>query len=332
MLMPGRKFSSDKYRYGFNEQEKMADLDAEGNVYDFGARMYSPRLGKWLSTDPKMSKYPGHSPYIFSANSPNAFLDPDGEDWIVSTSTNKKTGVTTINITINAKIVNNSAQPIDMKILMKNVKANVERLYTGSDPSRKLEWKTTLNIEEFKVDNNNNSNLKRTDHFIEILDKTKFTSSTAGYAYFGGLYVAINADYLDASGTIGAIPKGQNSVIHNISLFPHEIGHTGGLQHPWEISGEEVSVNGNFMVIPGQIDADNRGVDLYFTFMGYATRPPAGVGQAGDVAYMNPNKATVEQILDIKLNYEKGNLNGNNTISESGRIVQKRTQSKKSKE
>jgi RHS repeat-associated protein len=53
MIMPGRKYSigNGAYRYGFNGKEKNNEISGEGNSYDFGARIYDPRLGRWLSTD-----------------------------------------------------------------------------------------------------------------------------------------------------------------------------------------------------------------------------------------------------------------------------------------
>lgn len=78
--MPGRNFSSSSYRYGFNGKENDNEIKDNGNSLDFGARIYDPRLGRWLSTDPLQAKYPGVSPYIFTFNNPIIFNDPDGKD------------------------------------------------------------------------------------------------------------------------------------------------------------------------------------------------------------------------------------------------------------
>ena len=66
--------------------------------------------------------------------------------------------------------------------------------------------------------------------------------------------------------------------------------------------------------------------------MGYATKPPAGEGNAGKIASENPKPATVGQITDIKLNTEKGNLNGNDTTTPTGKVIEKRTQPKTGEE
>ncbi len=75
------------YRYGFNGMEKDDEAKGAGNSYDFGARMYDSRLGRWLTIDPLAGKYPSLSTYNFVANSPLVFVDPDGKDLIVGGKT-----------------------------------------------------------------------------------------------------------------------------------------------------------------------------------------------------------------------------------------------------
>jgi RHS repeat-associated protein len=79
MLLPNRHGSSDSYRYGFNNMEKDDEIKGEGNSYDFGARMYDPRVFRWLSGDPAYNEYPSHSPYNFALNNPIINKDPDGK-------------------------------------------------------------------------------------------------------------------------------------------------------------------------------------------------------------------------------------------------------------
>jgi len=75
-----RGSSLGNYRYGMNGQEKDDEIVGSGNSYDFGARMYNPRLGRWLSLDPLMSKYPNESNYAFVSNNPIIYSDLDGRD------------------------------------------------------------------------------------------------------------------------------------------------------------------------------------------------------------------------------------------------------------
>ncbi len=78
-----RHFSSSEhtgYRFGFNGMEKDDEVKGNGNSLDFGARIYDPRIGRWLSTDPLQAKYPSLSPYNISFNNPIQYMDPDGRD------------------------------------------------------------------------------------------------------------------------------------------------------------------------------------------------------------------------------------------------------------
>lgn len=69
----------DRYRFGFNGQEKDNELKGTGNSLDFGARMYDSRLGKFLSLNPDMDKYPYLSPFAFADNNPIYFVDVEGK-------------------------------------------------------------------------------------------------------------------------------------------------------------------------------------------------------------------------------------------------------------
>jgi len=79
MLVPNRNYSSPSYRYGFQGQEKDDEVKGSGNSYDFGARMHDPRIGRFLSNDPKERIYPQQSVYAYAANSVIALIDENGE-------------------------------------------------------------------------------------------------------------------------------------------------------------------------------------------------------------------------------------------------------------
>jgi RHS repeat-associated protein len=83
MQMVGRNDPGDGYRYGFNGMERDDEVKGSGNSYDFGARMYDARLGRWLSLDPLESRYKSLTPYNYVANSPLQFVDPNGEEIVL---------------------------------------------------------------------------------------------------------------------------------------------------------------------------------------------------------------------------------------------------------
>ncbi len=79
--MPTRSWSdpNSKYKYGFNGKEKDNEGNVDGGDYDFGARIYDSRLGRWLALDPKLKEYVSYSPYNYALNSPIINLDINGE-------------------------------------------------------------------------------------------------------------------------------------------------------------------------------------------------------------------------------------------------------------
>jgi RHS repeat-associated protein len=82
MAMPGRKyFVQVPYRYGFNGKENDNEIKGEGNQLDYGARIYDPRLGKFLSVDPLEQEYPELTPYQFASNRPIDGIDVDGTEF-----------------------------------------------------------------------------------------------------------------------------------------------------------------------------------------------------------------------------------------------------------
>ena len=88
--MPDRKYSaSTAYRYGFNGKENDPEVKGTGAQYDYGFRIYDPRIGKFLSVDPLAKSFPWYSPYHFAGNNPIQNIDLDGgepqdfrEKWI----------------------------------------------------------------------------------------------------------------------------------------------------------------------------------------------------------------------------------------------------------
>ena len=97
-IMPGRSYNSGDYEYGFNGKRMDNEIkNITGSSYDFGARMYDSRLGRWFSVDPQFRRQPGWSTYKAFLDNPILYVDPDGEtEYITIITQNEKTGETTI--------------------------------------------------------------------------------------------------------------------------------------------------------------------------------------------------------------------------------------------
>ena len=81
--MVNRYSNSGSFRYGFNGKEKDNEDYGEGNIYDYGKRIFNPRLGRFLSTDPIASQFAFYSPYQYAGNKPIWATDLDGAEELV---------------------------------------------------------------------------------------------------------------------------------------------------------------------------------------------------------------------------------------------------------
>ena len=86
MIEPGRQYAQrmlGSYRYGFNGKEQDNEVKGVGDQIDYGARVYDPRIGKFLSIDPLSEKFPWYTPYQFAGNKPILNTDLDGLEELV---------------------------------------------------------------------------------------------------------------------------------------------------------------------------------------------------------------------------------------------------------
>jgi RHS repeat-associated protein len=79
--------------YAFNGQESIDEVSGDNNSYDFGARMYNPRIGRFLSIDNFAGNFTFQSPYVFANNTPIMGTDVNGDSlYILTYVTGNKRG------------------------------------------------------------------------------------------------------------------------------------------------------------------------------------------------------------------------------------------------
>ncbi|MFZ4400463.1 MAG: RHS repeat domain-containing protein [Bacteroidales bacterium] len=153
MAMDGRGFNIDKYRFGFNGQEKTDEVSGVGNHLDFTYRGYDPRTGRFWSVDPLYKDYPWNSTYCFAENDVIRAKDLEGAEKQIAIDGSVISGPFILQ-KVNDDIVKQNNAISTEKILGANAKIMAQKLnqpmYKTPTPSAnekpliKLEMKTKV--------------------------------------------------------------------------------------------------------------------------------------------------------------------------------------------
>jgi RHS repeat-associated protein len=227
--------------------EKEDGLTGTTSHYDFGARIYDSRVGRFLSTDFLAKKYPQYSSYNFAGNSPIIAIDVAGDSiWVVIGDVERgRSGqlqvINELHVTIKVLDVSKRgytdaehreiAASIQGELnseLNYTQSANFNDPKTGKPEDGVMRYKAKVNVEYVT----SMSDVGTGDHLLVLVDDVTFneplggiTSSTLGVATRPGkiAYVQTYPNVFSKS-----------SVADAVKTAIHELGHSFGLKHSWE--------------------------------------------------------------------------------------------------
>jgi RHS repeat-associated protein len=224
MSMPGRTYSVEDYRFGFNGKENQDDLLGEDNAQDFGARMYDARLGRWWGLDPLISKYPSISPYTFCADNPLLFVDKDGRDYELFIDHNSK------KVLIKADFYVNNGN--DESVANEGIK-----IWLALNGCYQYQFGKDGEMESYDIEFQLHVNCTDNDNLIKYEKIDKGLDSRIIYPIANTFRVTDEQKYYNNKpNAVGSLKASRIvSVKQDFALFPdiagHEIGHALGLNH-----------------------------------------------------------------------------------------------------
>jgi len=289
-----------EYQYKYNGKEWQDELGL--GMYDYGWRQYDPAIARWVVPDPLSEKFYPSSLYNYTVNNPILLNDPDGRDWVI-TFDKDKGGNLKINITVNAAIVNNSGKEIDIDNYIKEQTAQFNRIFSFEGEGVSI----TANLNMRAI--SSEDEIEGSEHLIVIGDPNNFASNLGGYADYGGLRVDMNGGLINEDGTTD----------YNANLS-HEIGHTGGLIHPFS-KGNKISFFDGYSFFglkenrkSAPVYKQKDGADLKTNFMSYPHKYYNKTNKEKELikTYSNPGKATGNQLGALIRYYGNGLLNKDN--------------------
>jgi len=224
------------YKYNGKELDRMHGLD----LYDYGARMYDPQLGRFHTQDAFAEKYFDFTPYQYGANNPVLYIDING-DSIQATSD----AILAIyhglvkNANVKFNVKNGNIDPESFKEQAENSDDIVLKdLYEIASNENMVELSVSNN-ETYKDSKGNTQNpefetpydLNINDLGPETAKQLKAMGEPEGKTIQGNLGSTLlpgNASLSgkrSTNGNIQVIINGKGSLNHRAVAVAHEFGH-----------------------------------------------------------------------------------------------------------
>ena len=235
------------YRFAFNGQEKDDEVFGDRNSIEFKFRIYEPRLGRFSSLDPLSNSFPWNSPYSFAENRVIDGNDLEGKEWERKIAYDIASCTFDVELNVKLQVINFSKVTSDFEAIgiMGAMQKQVGTTFTQMDKDRGINYSTSL---EYEFINEGSIMFEKPSPFLfqlkdvnSFINKDGLVETTTGETV-ARPYGSTKINRMMAGTTI----DGQNrSLQETIRTATHEVGHSAGLEHPWDISSGQEDVNQN---------------------------------------------------------------------------------------
>ena len=171
-FMDGKSPGLQPYKYNGKEQDKMHGL----NLYDYHARHYDSAIDRFTTIDPLAEKYYSISPYVYVANNPMKYIDPDGKEVVALNKGARQAILNTLPKSIRSFVIFNKNGSIN-KIALNSVNSTSENFLKLSQ--------LVNNNQVFEVNVSNKMTYKNEKGSLIDLDMGPITLTDDKHGSFG---------------------------------------------------------------------------------------------------------------------------------------------------
>lgn len=292
--------SDNRHRFNGKEEQTFVGLPWA----DYGARMYDPERGRWLTQDPKAEDYFNITQYGFCGNNPIVRIDSDGKEWY-SYQEEYVDGEGQVRTRTQYKYVNGGMSDREMQ---EGGYTYLGVTYDAGDMYYSMSGAEIPYIMDIQTVQSKEPRQKRKSN--KLVNGLKSTSglggtlATAASLYdkpltFGPKYIKINEGgtlirntnriYTSTSGIANYIGKN----IYWLSIGANALGYATGSQSAWETVGN-MSINTAIYSIG--MKSPQTALVLGFGLMIFTPVPPVTVGNDGPMLIAPDNTRIVKTL------------------------------------